>query len=215
VSVNGATSGGTGTVGTIDLENSSTVSPGATPGILNSSNFAFGSGIAMLSIEINGTTPGTGYDQLNVNGTVALNGLTLNASLGFMPALGDSFTIINNGGSDQIIGAFGGLPEGTFFSISGTSFRITYSGGAGSNDVVLTRADVPPTNVPPSTITSITVLSNKQALLQGAGVSNATYTIQANTNLTTTTWPNIGQPQPNSRRAVSFTDTTDPSFNKR
>jgi autotransporter-associated beta strand protein len=148
ISLNGGTLGGTGTVATILVSSGSTVSPGASPGILNSSNFTFSSGIATFSIELNGTTPGTGYDQLNVTGTVALNGLTLNVSLGFTPALGDSFTIINNDGSDQIIGTFGGLPEGKFFSVGGASFRITYSGGPGSNDVVLTRDDVPPTNAP-------------------------------------------------------------------
>jgi len=146
--VNGGTLGGTGTVGIITVNNGSTVSPGASPGILNSSNLTFSSGTATFTVELNGTTPGAGYDQLNVTSTVVIDGFALNALLGFTPALGDSFTIINNDGSDQIIGAFNGLPEGTFFSIGGTSFRITYSGGAGSNDVVLIRADLPPTNAP-------------------------------------------------------------------
>jgi len=80
---------------------------------------------------------------------------------------------------------------------------------------VLIRADVPSTNAPPSTITSIAILSNKQALLQGAGVSNAIYTIQANTNLATTNWPNIGQVQANGSGVFSFTDTDAPSFSTR
>ena len=39
-------------------------------------------------MELNGTTVSSGYDQLNVSGTVDLGGSILNASLGFTPATG-------------------------------------------------------------------------------------------------------------------------------
>ncbi len=57
----------------------------------------------MLNIEIGGTSPGTGYDQLVITGTATLGG-TLNVSLinGFTPASGDTFQILtfaSRGGS--------------------------------------------------------------------------------------------------------------------
>src|SRR5262249_6322067 len=49
-----------------------TVSPGASPGILTNGNVNLAGGT--LAIELNGTTVGTQFDQLNVNGTVTLTG---------------------------------------------------------------------------------------------------------------------------------------------
>ena len=58
---------------------------------------------------------------------------------GGSPALGDSFVIISNDGSDPVINTFNDLPQGGFLSISNLVFRISYTGGSDSNDVVLTR----------------------------------------------------------------------------
>ena len=43
--------------------------------------------------DLNGTTAGSSYDQLNVHGTVALNNATFTVTLGYTPALGDRFVI--------------------------------------------------------------------------------------------------------------------------
>ena len=59
---------------------------------------------------------------------------------GFVPALGDSFTLINNDGSDVVNGTFAGLPEGATLSNflgSGRNAFITYAGGSNNNDVVV------------------------------------------------------------------------------
>jgi hypothetical protein len=51
-----------------------------------------------LMIDINGTTPGSQFDQLNVAGQLRLGG-TLEVSLaGFSPAVGNSFDILNAAG---------------------------------------------------------------------------------------------------------------------
>jgi len=121
--------------GTINAS-AGTVSPGASPGLLNSSNVTFGSSAA-FTVELNGTTPGVSYDQLNVTGTVNIANCSLNVSLGFTPALGNSFVIIVNDGADAVSGTFAGLPEGATFLLNGIGLSITYSGGSG-NDVVLT-----------------------------------------------------------------------------
>jgi fibronectin-binding autotransporter adhesin len=138
----GARLQGLGTVGALSLgANSSAVAPGDGPGILTCSNFNASSTISgvALEIELNGTTPGVGYDQLNVHGSVTLGPkVNLNASLNFTSSLSDTFTIINNDGADPVIGTFTGLAQGATLNIGSQSFQISYTGGDG-NDVVLTH----------------------------------------------------------------------------
>ena len=116
---------------------------GAT-GILNTGNLAFGGG-GGLNVEINNASaPGAGYDQVNVTGTVALNGTPLNVLVTGTPTVGDTFTLIKNDGSDSVSGQFasGATVEGT--DPTGTisyTFNINYHGGDG-NDVVATLASV-------------------------------------------------------------------------
>src|SRR5439155_15873398 len=125
VIVNGGTLGG-GLAGTINVL-SGTVSPGFSPAILNSSNVTFSSS-GVFRVELNGTTAGSGYDQLNISGTVDLGGSTLNASLGFTPAISNSFTIINNDGADAVTNTFAGLNNGATFLINDTRLGISYAG---------------------------------------------------------------------------------------
>ena len=86
-----------------------------------------------------------GLDRLNVTGTVTLETpnsrpspqLVVNTAQ-YTPVAGDTFTLIDNDGTDAVVGTFDGLPEGgTFTSTQGDQFQITYQGGDG-NDVVLT-----------------------------------------------------------------------------
>jgi fibronectin-binding autotransporter adhesin len=133
--------GGTGTVGPVWLDaGAAHLAPGLSPGIINTGNLSIPSG-ANLDIELNGTTVGTQYDQVNVTGTVTLGG-TLNVTLGFLPAKGTTFTIINNDGADAVSGAFAGLGQGATFVVRGVTFQISYTGGTG-NDVVLTVQSSP------------------------------------------------------------------------
>ncbi|TAD90920.1 MAG: T9SS C-terminal target domain-containing protein [Bacteroidetes bacterium] len=97
-----------------------------------------------LSIAINGTTPGNGtgstYTRLTVAGSVDLTGVDLVFSGAYVPVGGNMFTIVDNDGTEAIIGTFNGLPEGAIipnFRGSGFDARITYLGGDG-NDVVIT-----------------------------------------------------------------------------
>src|SRR3989442_1061261 len=141
VSVNGGTLGGAGTVGAITTTAAGgSVSPGqAGPGILSSGNVNWSTGAPSFVVQLNGTTAGTGYDQLNVTGTVNLSGATLSGTMGFTPPTGATFAIITNDGSDAIVGTFAGLPEGSTVVFSGQAFKISYVGGTG-NDVVLSAA---------------------------------------------------------------------------
>jgi len=134
---------GTGTVGTVALENGGTVAPGLSPGILNTGNLSMVAG-STYDFEVGGLTAGTQYDQIKVTGSVNLGSGTLNTILynGFVPAVGQSYTIIDNDGTDAVVGTFAGLPEGTTVTVDGHHFKVSYVGGDG-NDVTLTVVSVP------------------------------------------------------------------------
>jgi hypothetical protein len=90
-------------------------------------------------VDINGPAVGTQYDQLNVTGTVTLNGGNLVIAVG--PGgiqVGQSYIIINNDGADAVTGSFASIS-----APPGDTFTINYAGGSG-NDVVLTATTAVP-----------------------------------------------------------------------
>ena len=111
----------------------------------SASTMSFGLG-ADLAIAINGTTVDTEYRQLGVAGQVNLSGVDLVISGAYTPTSSDSFTIVNNDGTDPVIGTFNGLAQGAIVIVNGVNKKITYAGGDG-NDVVLVKINEPPTNI--------------------------------------------------------------------
>jgi hypothetical protein len=203
--VNGGTLGGTGAVGTVNAFSGGTVSPGLSPGSLNCSNLSLNSS-GTYFVELNGTNAGVDYDQLNVTGTVSLGQGALLGTVGFNPPISNSFVIIKNDGADAVLGTFFNVANGNLLPVGGYLFRISYAGGDG-NDVELTRV-----LAPRSQISAIASLSNGFTQLQGLGISNLNYTIQANSNLSTTNWIVLGTAPANGSGVFSFTDTNAPSF---
>ena len=183
VVVRSGTLGGIGFAG--NITSSGTISPGRGTssllqdiGIFNSLNLTAAPN-SVLGFTINGSTPGVQYDQLNVTGTVAINGSRLSSissMMRFAPAVSESFVLIANDASDPVLGTFLGVPEGARFVHSNMLFQITYGGGDG-NDVVLTRLAAPPANVRSFTV------QGQSLLITGAGISNLVYTIESATNL--------------------------------
>lgn len=159
------------------------VSPGYSPGIINTGNLSFGSGTT-VNVELNGVVAGTNYDQFNVTGTVNISsGVTLNPTVGYSPGAGDAYTIINNDGGDPITGSFSGLPDGTVFFVGANSFRIDYDGGDG-NDVVITSVSLCnavsiPTNITSLTGASVNVPVNVDNTT-GNGLYSADFTLTYN-----------------------------------
>jgi hypothetical protein len=129
---------GHGAVADLNVANQGHLAPGNSPGCIATNNLNLASG-SSLDEEIGGTTACSGYDQTNVTGTVTLTNPTLNTTLygGFIPSVGNAYTIIDNDGSDAVTGTFNNLAEGAAFTASGVTYKITYAGGDG-NDVVLT-----------------------------------------------------------------------------
>ena len=141
---NSAVLGGIGSiVGAVNTNNTSRLAPGASPETLATGSLTLTSG-TFLDEEIGGTAPGngvTGYDQLIVTGTVSLGNATLNliqfGGFSVNNGVAQSYTIIDNDGTDAVTGTFLNLPEGSPITYAGGTVYVSYAGGIGNNDVVL------------------------------------------------------------------------------
>jgi autotransporter-associated beta strand protein len=156
----GATLGGNGTINsaaTVSIADGGTLSPGLSPGILNTGSVSIAAG-GDLKLEINGSVLGIDYDNLNVTGSVSLGGADLLVTLGagFAPTIGETFTVVSNDLADPILGLFGSINGGAFgggdtFSLTndqGTfDFVLHYDGDgpatSGGNDVVIETVPEP------------------------------------------------------------------------
>jgi hypothetical protein len=125
--------------GDVSIGTNLTVRPagaGVTGVVAVAGNVAFNGGT--YRFDINGTSPGTGYDQFDVTGTVNLTGSTLSLNQISEPPVATAVVLIQNDSTDPVTGTFAGLAEGAIVTVAGTSYKISYVGGTG-NDVVLTR----------------------------------------------------------------------------
>jgi len=190
----GATLAGSGSIGTASTSGAVTVQSGATlaPGD-GVGSLALKNGLTVagtLAMELNSSTAGSGYDQIAVTGSVDLTSSSLTLSLGYTPASSDTFTLIDNDGSDAITGTLsvGGtnIVEGGTFSQGGTLFRVSYVGGSG-NDLTLSLVpDLSPTIVLADSAlaageTTLVTFTFPEAV---TGFSNSSLTI-ANASLST------------------------------
>ena len=129
VTVNGGgTLGGDGTVPATTVQSGGVLSPGDSPGTLTAGSLSLATG-STFNEELGGTTAGTQYDQtvIPAGGTVALDSATLNISFlgGFLPTVGQQFTIINNQSGSSVIGTFS---QGSTFTPMATSSGSTTQG---------------------------------------------------------------------------------------
>jgi autotransporter-associated beta strand protein len=98
---------------------------------------------AKFRTRINGSTPGTEYDQLSAAANVTLAGtLELVSTPGLSP--GTTFTLIQKSSPGAVSGTFSGLPQNaTFAQAPNYVWQVSYTGGDG-NDVVLSLAAMSP-----------------------------------------------------------------------
>ena len=141
---NAAATGGTvvghGSIGNVTILGS--LQPA---GVLQTKSLAFTSNRAGTTMTLN---PGGASDQVRVTGSVTLSGMLWVNFPGALPSPGQSFTIIDNDGTDAVNGTFNTVPlangasnalaEGSITTINGVMLAISYRGGDG-NDVTLTR----------------------------------------------------------------------------
>jgi autotransporter-associated beta strand protein/T5SS/PEP-CTERM-associated repeat protein len=126
----GTTVGSAGIIsGLVTVQSGGRIAPGNSgPGVLNlAGGVTFNSG-SNLDLELNSATLGSGYDQLKVTGTAALNG-NLNVTLGFTPSPTDTFAVVS---ATTVTGTFANTP-GNHLNLSGGTFDVVY----GSNVVTL------------------------------------------------------------------------------
>lgn len=137
------------------------------------STFKIASG-RTLRLTIGGTTADTTYQQLNVAGQVDITGVNLLLSAASTPSGGETYTIVNNDGTDAITGTFVGLGEGATipnFLGSGLPATISYVGGSG-NDCVITVGSAPTLQFSAATV----------SIGEGGGMATLTVTRTGATN---------------------------------
>ncbi len=153
VSVTGGVFGGTGTMtSSVSIGNSGTLAPGNSPGMLNTGNLALTGTASTIAMEISGTGAGQ-YDQVNVTGTVDLdgNGKIEVTMLSFVPLPTDIYFLILNDGADAIDGTLNGIAQGGSFTSGGYTWQVSYLGSSvdgtftGGNDLALQLVPEPST----------------------------------------------------------------------
>lgn len=160
VTVTGSSSllGGGGTInGAVSLLNGGTLAPGSSAGDLTVDGaVTFGSG-SVFSAELLG---GASFDQLTIGATGSLlsNSGNIVLTLGYAPAISDSFMVIENL-AGTATASFANLAEGAsiFATYNAVSYELqaSYLGGTG-NDLVLTV--VPEPTAPLSMLASFGLL---------------------------------------------------------
>ncbi len=151
----GATLQGAGTIlSAVTVASGGTLAPGVNVSsikLTSSANITLSSG-ALFSAHINGNA---NNDTLSWSGTGAgafnLGSATLALTLGYFPTIGHTYRIVDNTSTGTYGGStFEGLSEGAYISAtySGTTyfFTISYAGGTGSNDILLTCVASPLVN---------------------------------------------------------------------
>jgi hypothetical protein len=76
------------------------------------------------SVQLDGTKPGTGYDQLAVSGAIDLRNATLHVSSKGHFTKGQLFVLVQD--SKPITTTFAGLREGSLVSAGGQKLKISY-----------------------------------------------------------------------------------------
>ena len=119
------------------MQSGASIATGSSPGCISTGGLSLN---GTFQAQIGGTTACSGYDQVQASGAVSVSGSSLQLSLinGFKPAVGNSFTIIDNTGGNGVTGTFSNLSsQGSTITVGGYIFKVSYTGN-GDNSIVLT-----------------------------------------------------------------------------
>lgn len=196
---------GTGSMQHFELGAGGQLLPGTSPGRITAAN-----GVDLLGgdlgVELNGPVAALDYDQLRSGGSVNL-AANLKLTVSFVPAVGQSFLIVEITSGGPVNGTFAGLPSGAEFVAGGSRFRIRYDGGNG-NDVVVTRV----AGAAPS-LGGITLASDGTLTLQGQGTPGLNYVIEATPSLALPIlWTPLATRPADGSGVVEFVDPEAPQF---
>jgi hypothetical protein len=167
-------------------------------GILSMQGGYFPAANALLNCALGGTNVGTGWGQLQVAGTVTLNGgLSVDFSNAFTPALNDSFTVLT-----------AGTRSGSFLNFTYPANRVGMLLSNSTTSVVLLVTNIFP--VPqPVLLTPQLLVSN--ALLTWTATSNVTYRLENNADVGSTNWTAIVGDVTTTSNTASKLDALTPS----
>ena len=130
---------------------------------------------SLLNCALGGTTVGTGYGRLQVSGTVTLNGaLGVSLANGFIPTTNDAFTVLT-----------AGTRSGTFANFYYPSNDVTMQMSNTANSVIVGVSQV---LVVPRPILLSPEVVGSNILLTWTAVSNTTYRLELNPDLTLSNW---------------------------
>lgn len=164
--------GGSGSITRTVIANSGgTLAPGNSPGILTiDGNLTLNAG-SIFNVELNGTTIGTGYDNITVNGTsrtVTITNSVLTSTTTLSPPSPSSqmYIMILDDSTSTLVGNFAGIVQDGLVNIIGPgaelySAQVSYTGDSvsnaltGGNDVVLYNFAAVPE---PATVALISLL---------------------------------------------------------
>lgn len=190
-----------GTTGTTTLTSGVTLNNYNTVEIINgilAANGGFTSRInSLLHCAIGGTTAGTGFGQLQVAGTVALNGvLSVDLTSGYVPMVNDSFTVLS-----------AGVRNGSFANFFDSSPEVTMELSDTPNSVIVRVTDV----APPMPLLLQPELSGADIRLIWTTVSNITYRLEFRSDLDATDWNALPGDITSLSNTASKFDTLTPS----
>jgi autotransporter-associated beta strand protein len=142
----GSTTGTTGNMsGAVSIGSGSHLSPGTSgdgtgnTAILHTGALTLSSG-SIFNVNLNGTTAGSGYDQLIASSVTSINGSSLSLNIGGTLQVNDKFFIVENSSATSL--AIGTFSQGATISSGGYTFAINYAdngdGGLVANDISLT-----------------------------------------------------------------------------
>lgn len=100
---------------------------------------------SILEVQLNHAVSGIGHESLNVAGSVTIDGLIIEPTMGPSAVVGQNYRVINNQFADPING-FIAVPSGGLLISAPTGQRLSFNqaGGLSNNDLVLTLQNTPP-----------------------------------------------------------------------
>jgi autotransporter-associated beta strand protein len=147
----GTTSGAGGISGAVNINPDAKLSPGTsgngagTTAILHTGALTL-VGASNYAVDLNGTTAGSGHDQVISSGPIVLTGANLLVTVGGSLSLLDKFFILDNSGATTNTGTF--AQGATVTANNGWTFAINYldsdpADGTPLNDISLTLTAIP------------------------------------------------------------------------
>ncbi|MBI1840640.1 MAG: autotransporter-associated beta strand repeat-containing protein [Verrucomicrobia bacterium] len=205
--LSGGALAGEGAVGEVS-DQSGDIKPGTLfTGILRTKSLTSALAANRWEFKIAGTTPGSGHDQIEVDGDVAISGATLKVSLLIGGAVGNQYVLVKNNGSKQAQGHFAGLTDGSIVTVNGLQFRITYQGGDG-NDIALIQQTAPAG----AQLGLIQKLGDGSIEISGQGQPKVSYVVEATESFTPpVVWTSLDVVVSEANGQLSFKDPEAPN----